>query len=200
MDEVSVERTRRRRRKSSRRRAASWPEYWRSAEFAQHLFIAMCLIGAAYAGTILWETRHASMNYPPTKIGMTESEVRYVLGPPRSIEQDGALYRYSERGRELAVRFSPAGRMESISCWAGADEPPTCPRIRGLRIGSSEYDVLLTLGAPSREVFRGNDKTLYYDGMGMVFQMRPLEVRELGLREGARFSGYFPRALFSLVP
>jgi hypothetical protein len=148
----------------------------------------------------VWETRFASRNYPPTKIGMTESEVRYVLGPPRSVEEGGALYRYSEKGRELAVRFSSAGRMESISCRAGAEEPPTCPRIRGLRIGSSEYDMLLKLGVPSRETYRGNDKTVYYDGMGMVFQMRLLEVREMGLREGASFSGYFPRALFSLVP
>ena len=55
MAEVEAEAARRRRRKSSaRKKAATWPEYWRSAEFGRHLFIAMSLIGAAYAGTIVW--------------------------------------------------------------------------------------------------------------------------------------------------
>ena len=190
----------RRRRKSSRRKAATWPEYWRGPDFGRHLFIAMSLVGAAYAGTILWETRFAARNYPPAAIGMTESEVRYVLGPPRTIEGGGSLYRYSERGRDVAARFGSDGRLESISCTAGAQGPATCPRIRGLGIGSTEYDVLVRLGAPSRETFQGNDKTMFYDGLGTAFQMRLLRVQQLELREGASFTGYFPRALFAMVP
>lgn len=200
MDEVKAEPVRRRRRKSSRKKAATWPEYWRGSEFGRHLFVAMTLIGIAYVGTILWETRFASFNYPPTQIGMTESEVRYVLGPPRAVEAGGSLYRYSERGREVAVRFSPAGRLESISCEAGPQGPPTCPRIRGLGIGSAEYDVLRRFGVPSRQAFRGNDKTMYYDGIGMAFQLRQLEVRQLELHQGASFIGYFPRALLAMIP
>ena len=200
MAEIPVESTRRRRRKSSRKKAVTWLEYWRSAEFGRHLFVAMSLIGAAYAGTILWETRVAARNYPPVKIGMTPSEVRYLLGTPRAVEDGGSVYRYSERGREMAVRFSPAGRLESIACRAGTQGPPTCPRIRGIGIGTGEYDVLRRLGAPSRETFRGDAKTMYYDGMGMAFQLSLLEVTQLEVREGARFTGYFPRALFAMIP
>ena len=65
MAEAEVVTGRRRRRKSSRRKPVTWPEYWRGSEFGRHLFIAMGLIGAAYAGTILWETRYYSCNYPP---------------------------------------------------------------------------------------------------------------------------------------
>ena len=200
MAEVQVEPVRRRRRKSSRRKAASWPEYWRGPDFGRHLFIAMCLVGAGYAGTILWETRFYAYSYPPASIGVTESEVRYMLGPPHAVEDGGSLYRYSETGRELAVRLSPAGRLESISCAAGRQAPPTCPRVLGIGIGSNEYDVLRRLGAPSRQAFRGNDKTMYYDGMGLAFQLRRFDVRQIELHEGASFSGYFPRALFAMVP
>ena len=191
---------RRRRKSSSRKKAATWPEYWRGRDFGRHLFIAMTLIAAAYAGTILWETRFASNHYGPAVTGMNESEVRYVLGPPRTVEAGGTLYRYSEKGREVAVRFSPAGTMESITCEAGAEGPSTCPRILGIGIGSDEYDVLLQLGVPSRETFRGNDKTMYYDGMGLTFQMRLLRVRALEVREGRTLAGYVTRGLMRMIP
>ena len=200
MAEAEAVIVKRRRRKSSRRRAATWPEYWRGPDFGRHLFIAMVLVGIAYGGTILWETRLASNHYGPTVTGMTESEVRYVLGPPRTVEADGTVYRYSERGREVAVRFSPAGRMESISCEPGPQSPSTCPRILGIGIGSDEYDVLLGLGAPSRETFSGNDKTMYYDGLGMTFQMRLLRVRGMEVREGRSLAGYVTRGLMRMVP
>src|SRR5262245_14605278 len=123
MEEVEGDPTvRRRRRKSSRKKAATWTEYWRSEEFGRHLFVAMILVGGAYAATILWQTRFYSFNYPPATIGVPESEVRYMLGPPQAVQEDGRLYRYSEKGREVAVRLSPAGQLESISCEAGREE------------------------------------------------------------------------------
>ncbi len=201
MAEGEAEPVRRRRKKSSaRKKAATWPEYWRSAEFGRHLFIAMGLVGAAYAGTILWETRFYSFNYPPVKVGMTPSEVRYLLGEPGAIEAGGDVYHYSEQGREVAVRFSSAGRMESVACEAGTSGLPTCTEVRGLGIGAHEFDVLRTLGGPSRETFRGNEKTMYYDGLGTALQMRLLRVKQIELHEGAGVTGYFPRALFAMVP
>ena len=201
MEESEVEPiVRRKRRKSSRKKSATWTEYWRSDEFGRHLFVAMALVGVAYAGTILWQTRFASFNYPPAAIGATESEVRYMLGQPRAVEEGGSLYRFSEKGREIAVRLSSSGRMASISCAGVAEEPSSCPEIRGIGIGSNEYDVLRRFGVPSRESYRGNDKTMYYDGMGMAFQLRRFEVQQLELHEGASFSGYFPRALYSMIP
>lgn len=200
MDEVQPGTARRKRRKSSRKKAATWTEYWRSAEFGRHLFIAMSLIGVAYAGTILWETRWASRNYPPVKIGMTHAEVRYLLGAPRAVEADGTLYRYSERGREVAVRFSLAGRMESIACAGGVVAPSTCPRIHGIGIGTHEYDVLRRFGMPSRETFRGEEKTMYYDGVGTAFQLRLLEVTQIELHAGAGAISFVPNALLAMVP
>ena len=200
MDEVQPGTARRKRRKSTRKKAATWTEYWRSAEFARHLFIGMCLVGAAYAGTIGWETRWASRHYPPVKIGMTPAEVRYLLGAPRTVEADGALYRYSERGREVEVRFAPAGRMESIACAGGEVAPSTCPRIHGIGIGTHEYDVLRRFGMPSRETFSGEEKTMYYDGVGTAFQLRLLLVTQIELRRGAGAIGFVPNALFAMVP
>jgi hypothetical protein len=56
------------------------------------------------------------------------------------------------------------------------------------------------VGIPSRETFRGNEKTSYYDGMGMAFRLRLLEVTEIELHEGASVIGYFPRALQAMIP
>lgn len=201
MPEISEEPVKRRRRKvSARKKSLTWREYWRGSEFGRHLFIGMTLVAAAYAGTILWDTRHASRFYPPVKVGMTESEVRYLLGPPDAVESGGRIYRYSDKGRELAVRFSSAGRMDSISCSAGAASPPTCPKILGIGIGTDEVDLLLRLGVPSRQVFSDHEKTMFYDGMALSFRLRQLEVTQLELHRRDSSIGFFPHALLEMVP
>ena len=63
-----------------------------------------------------------------------------------------------------------------------------------------DYDLLLRLGVPSRQTFRGNDKTMYYDGLGMAFQLTQFDVTGLELHEGASFTGYFPRSLVGMIP
>ena len=201
MAEVEGESARRRRRRSSsRKKAATWSEYWRSAEFGRHLFVAMCLVGVAYAGSTLWSTRRATFLYGPLWLPATESEVRYVIGPPDAVEAGGSVYRYTGKGGELAVRLSSAGQVVSISCAAGAQSPSTCAKTRGIGIGTTEDQILMRLGAPSRQSFRGNDKTIHYDGMGLTFRLRLVKVREIELREGASFTGYFPRALLAMIP
>jgi len=200
MEDVESGTIRRRRRKSSRKKPTTWPEYWRSAVFGQHLFGVMSLIAAAYAAMILYETRYYTFNYPPVKIGMSPSEVEYLLGTPDAVEDGGSVTRYSERGRELTVRFGPDGGMQSISCVAGTPAPSTCPEVRGLGIGSHEVDVLRTLGGPSRETFDGEEKTMYYDGIGLTLQMRVLYVTRIEVRDGGGPIGYLARGLFAMVP
>ena len=201
MAEVSAEPVKRRRRKvSARRKPVTWREYWRGSQFGRHLFAGMTLVAAAYAGAILWETRVASRIYPPVKVGMTESEVRYLLGAPGTVEGGGRIYRYSDKARELAARFSSARTLDSISCAAGTASPPTCPKILGIGIGTSEYDLLRRLGLPSREVFSGNEKTMFYDGMGLSFRLHLLEVTQLELHRGAGVIGFLPHALLAMVP
>ena len=46
-----------------------------------------------------------------------------MLGPPQAVEDGGTLYRYSQPGRKLTVRLSPAGRTESIRCEGAAQGP-----------------------------------------------------------------------------
>ena len=47
---------------------------------------------------------------------------------------------------------------------------------------------------------RGNDKTMYYDGLGMAFQLTQFDVTGLELSEGASFTGYFPRSVVAMIP
>jgi hypothetical protein len=201
MAEVEAEPGKRRRRKSSsRKKAATWTEYWRSAEFERHLLFAMCLVGLAYFGTIFITTRLATFHYGDLWLKASGSEVRYMLGPPAAVEDGGTLYRYSQTGRELTVQLSPAGRTVSIRCQAAAQGPSTCPEASGIGIGTTEDKVLLRLGAPSRAAYRGNDKTSYYDGMGLTLRLSQFKVREIEVREGASFTGYFPHALLAAIP
>ena len=198
-DETEAAR-RRRRRSSSRKKAATWPEYWRSAEFGRHLFVAMSLLGAVYAGATLQRTRVATFQYADLWLAATQGETRYMLGQPDRIEAGGSLYRYSDKGEEIAARFSSGGQLISISCAAGAQQPSTCPKVRGIGIGTTEDQILLRLGAPSRASFQGNDKTIYYDGMGLSFRLRLFKVREMELREGGSLIGYLPHALLAMIP
>ena len=109
MDEAELEPVRRRRRKVSARKKkpVTWAEYWRSAEFGRHLFAAMTLAAIAYAGLHLYETRFYSKNYPPVQIGMSQSEVGYLLGEPTAVETGGAVQRFSDPTRQMTARFSP---------------------------------------------------------------------------------------------
>lgn len=201
MDDVQLQPARRRRRKSSsKRKAATWTEYWRSDEFARHLTIVMALVGAAYAGMFLYNTRSAALYYAPLGVGFTDAEVRYLLGTPDAVEQGGRLLRYSEPGRELEVRFGSDGRMNSFRCSSPAGSQPRCQDVRGIKIGTTEDQIWLRLGHPSRESYSGNDKTIHYDGMGLTFQLSLFKVRSIELREGASFTGYFPRALWAMYP
>jgi hypothetical protein len=200
MDEVQADAVKRRRRKASRRKAASWPEYFRSADFARHLFVFMTLLAIAYAGTFLHQTRQATFFYNPFMLGNSQSEVRYVLGPPTAIEGGGSVYRYTEKAREIVAKFSPEGRLVSVRCGRGAEQPSSCRDVRGIRIGTTEDQIWAALGSPSRESFSGNDKTIHYDGMGLTFQLRLFKVREIEMREGASVSGYLPRAVWAMIP
>jgi hypothetical protein len=202
MAEVEAEAVSRRRRRSSSRKKKSttWPEYWRGPEFGRHLFFAMSLAAMAYAGTILWETRRATIIYDALRLEASESEVRYLLGTPDAVEAGGSVYRYAETGRELTMRFSPEGRLDSVSCAAAGSGPATCSKVRGIGIGTTEDVVMLKLGRPSRETYSGNEKTMHYDGMGLSFRLSLFKVRTIEVHMGGSFIGYAPRALWALLP
>jgi hypothetical protein len=202
MAEIEAEAVKRRRRRSSSRKkkAATWPEYWRGPEFGRHLFVAMTLAAVAYAGSILWDIRRESFIYDALWLGASEHEVRYMLGTPEAVEAGGSVYRYADTGRALTVRLSPDGRTESIGCAAAGSGPPTCSKVHGIGIGTTEDVVLLKLGTPSRVTFSGNEKTLHYDGMGLSLTLSLFKVRTIEVRDGASLIGYLPRALWAMLP
>jgi hypothetical protein len=203
MDEVAVAEKPKRRRKSrsSRKEAGSWGAYFRGPSFGRHLFVFMCLIGVAYAGKIAWETRVATYFYNSLTVGSSEGDVRYMLGPPRSTEQNGRIYRYEERGALVTVRFGADGSMESITCSPLKPEyAGRCGPILGIRIGEIEDNVVVRLGAPTRQSYVGDDKLMHYDGLGVTFHMRRYRVYALEVHKGASLAGYLPRIFWRMLP
>ncbi|MEO6389002.1 MAG: hypothetical protein ABIT16_03635 [Croceibacterium sp.] len=202
MDDVQEAKPRRRSRSrsSSRKKHSSWSEYFRGREFGRLVFYAMCLLGVAYTGFKLYTTRLASIYYSEVTIDLPDSEVRYMLGAPDRLEQNGLLYRYDEGGRVISTKQSPDKLLTAVSCTAPRLNSAHCETVLGLGIGSTEADVVVRLGAPDRVTYDGNDKIIHYDGMGLSFFLRKYEVYAIELHKGGSLLGYLPRVLWRMVP
>jgi hypothetical protein len=187
---------RRRKRKSSKAKAGSWSEYFRGRDFARLVFLGMCALGVAYAAKFLWDARMATIGV----YGVGAQDVRYVYGPPQSIEDGGRLYRYDDGKRVALAWFGEDGLLTSFSCSAKAGYAGECDEILDVGIGDSEEQVMLQLGPPSRSTFAGDDKLLHYDGLGISLRMRRLKVHAIEAHPGSSFTGYFPRALWRMIP
>lgn len=193
----------------SRRRSRSQSRYARvgglrrylgSAPFSRHLFLAMCAVAAVYAALFVYNYRVTTFLYNSVIIGMNGSEVRYMLGPPDSASADGKQWQYESDGRMVRAVFSPSGKLARINCIASGDRRFGCPGMLGLRLGSTEDAIWLKLGKPDRETYGVNDKTIYYDGMGMMFRLRKFMIVEMELRQGATLPGYVQAALWGMIP
>jgi len=201
MDEqLELEPKRRRRRRRSKRGSKGWKGYLRGPAFGRHLFGAMCLIGAGYAAAVFWDVRLASRHYSSVAIGMPEKELRYLRGAPASIEEGGRLYRYEADGRIFTGRLSDRGVLTAIGCTASARYGSGCEKVFGIGIGGSEGQILRRLGTPSRISYRGDDKVMHYDGMGLSFFLRRLRVYAIELHQGGSLAGYLPHALWRMIP
>ena len=185
-----------RKRRSTRRGGGSWGEYFRGREFARLVFYGMCALGVAYAAKFVWDARMATIGV----YGVTPQDVRYVYGPPQSVEDGGRLYRYEDGKRVALARFGADGMLTSFSCSAKAGHAGECDEVLDVGIGDSEEQVMLQLGAPSRSSYVGDDRILHYDGLGLSLRMRRLKVHAIEVHRGSSFSGYLPRALWRMIP
>ena len=200
VETVQEAKSARRRRRRSKEKPATWDAFFRGDDFGRAVFLGMCLLGAAYCAKVVWDTRWASILYNMVLIDLPEAEVRYVLGAPPVVEDGGRLFRYDEGNRTIVTRFSDPGLMTSISCTAEPNFASACEPTLGVGIGTPEDRLLLLLGPPSRISFQGNDKLIYYDGLGLTFRMRKFRVHTLELRQGGNPVGYIGRSLWRLIP
>jgi len=75
-----------------------------------------------------------------------------------------------------------------------------CVDALGVAIGAVEDEIWWTFGAPTQLTYRGNDKIMRYDDLGLSFQLRRYQITAIDhFRRSGRFS-YVPRAFRVMVP
>jgi len=82
------------------------------------------------------------------EIGMTESEVRYVLGNPKihDTSPDGAVWKYKEEyADDFRAVFFLDGHVDQLQC--GGTYRFDCPSLAGITIGDSEAEVMQRVGS-----------------------------------------------------
>lgn len=94
-------------------------------------------------------------------LGQQRAELVYALGKPAS-ETSNSLS-WSRAGVDIVVTMGHDGRARFIAC-ANSEywEPGSCGSLAGLRIGSTEIDVVAALGAPMAVAFVKSMKIARY--------------------------------------
>jgi hypothetical protein len=198
--EIATVQRRRRVRKEQRRPTRSWGAYLRSRDFARLVFAVMVVLSVGYFARYLWDTRMGAIVYSGLPVGVHERDVRYVLGKPNSVEGEGTLYHYTDKGSTVSVRLAESGQAASIKCTARSNDASSCAPFLDVPIGATEERVLRQLGGPSRVTYSGDDKVMHYDGLGVSFWLRKYQVYAIELRDRPSFMGALPEALWRMVP
>jgi hypothetical protein len=172
----------------------------RGARFGRGVFAAMCVVGAIYGGAFLQEARLASVFYGLAGLGMNKNETRYLFGGAPAGQENSDIWSYSLDGAQISLRFGQDGRTNLISCTETDRTGAGCPSIFGLHVGTTEDLVWLKLGKPGREVYDGNDKTIFYDDLGVSFLMQRYQITMIEIHKRDSGISFVPRAFWMMVP
>lgn len=139
----------------------------------------MIVIACTYILTTLFNFYVAITGYSGVLFGSSPERVRYVLGEPvaESIASPGTKMWRFERP-PITVGLAPGG-SGAFSVRCDRTEKlglSSCPAALGLKIGSSEGEVIAALGSPSSESIIGGKKAITYDEVGHQFILERLEV------------------------
>lgn len=173
----------------------------------------MAVLAAAYlAGSgVTWLI--ARSGYAGAPIDSDRATVRYALGAPDLVSNDGqtwtpkgdfetaVFWRYASP--HVTVAYGPeTGRVTAITCLqnAGIAGAP-CPGVLGIKMDDDEQAVFEALGAPSSQSISGGRKTMRFDEVGYDVVLERLRV--VGVRATQSRFGYFEsmgRFVIWLVP
>lgn len=108
----------------------------------------------------------------PVKLGMNITEVTSVLGTPKSTQgrPDGSVvYRWYELKGEGGVGLRATRTGEVYRIWVANNTRYATKE--GIRVGSSEAEIRVALGEPTKTEENHDDKDmeLSYDNLGIVF-------------------------------
>ncbi len=192
-------RVRRRRSSSSKQRRrvrhAVPPQIVRAMPFV------MAALALVYVGHGLMAVRADTLFYGQLATGMAPAEVRYVMGAPTVVAREGddETWRFRRGETTHDVRFA-GGRAVSIACRDTANSAAACPPIFGITLGTHEDTVWARLGAPDRQIYRGEAKTLVYDDLGVRYDLSQLLVDGIRHEPDDRGASYLWRVPRILLP
>lgn len=189
-----------RKRRSSSRTQKPIP-YGITPRVARLVSLAMVGLSVLYVGQGLLKTREGVYSYGDLGAGMTQAEVRYILGTPTQVtgEGDDAVWTFISGETRQTVGFAN-GLAETISCEDRTDSPVACPATFGVALGTYENDIWSRLGAPTRQIYRGDAKTIVYDDLSVQFDLSRLSVERIQHRRNTAGRSYLLRLPRILLP
>lgn len=172
-----------------------WSRAFRTVGLTLSLLIAAA--GLTGLGFYFWPALMPATipaQYAGIKLGMSQGEVLYIKGMPATVRgigsadpweeklthkieqipkgkkvQDFGVWQYELSNAMLYVSFNKdRSQVFSILCIA-SDFLGSCPEIGGIKVGSSEADVLRRFGRPDEAEIKEMTKYMDYRQLGVVF-------------------------------
>lgn len=189
-------RMRRRRRSSNNRPIPNITGYFSPRYVMRAIPWLGMAMGAMFAVLSIKQFHDNFYFYGPYLVGQTTDETLYGFNAPQQVRASAeapwappqmngrALFIYPEwryrlpAGSTVEIAFAN-GRAEHISCGSREMLVTACPRSFGVGLGDSEDHVIYTLGAPTREIYRGPAKTLVYPELGLSLELEQFRVRQI---------------------
>lgn len=193
--------TRVRRRRSSSSRQRRRIRYAVPPQIVRAMPFVMGALALVYAGDGLMAVRADTLFYGELATGMVPAEVRYVMGAPTVVvKQDGGETWRFRRGETAHDVGFAGGTTVSIACRDATNSEGACPPIFGVTLGTHENAVWARLGAPSRQVYRGEAKTLVYEDLGVRYDLSRLLVDGIRHEPAGHAHSYLWRVSRILLP
>lgn len=196
----SGSRRRRRARRAARHQQDKGLTYLQGRRFGRQIFALMAVVTLVYGGVVLLKVCGAGGVLGGVRLGMSQQDVRYRLGPPLVDPQLPGAWLYARGGSRLQLIFGGDQRVSEAICSEGEAAEQPCANILGVMVNTSEAALKLRLGPPDRENYLHGDKLIAYDRLGSVFRLRQSVIVEIDQRGSGSFLGRVLETLWIMLP
>lgn len=197
---ASPSRGRPRRRRRSSRKQWQWG-LLSSPQVGRWVGFAMIALTVFYVVNAFSQVRLAANAYGVLTRDVSPPEVRYLLGTPARVDPATGNWYYVQGPAQTVVSFGgPGGSVDRVACLDPQRTAFACASTMGFGVGSEEPDIWYRLGAPSRQSFHGDRKTIVYTDLGLAFELERMEVIGVEMLPRNDRLSYLGRFFRSLVP
>jgi beta-lactamase regulating signal transducer with metallopeptidase domain len=121
------------------------------------------------------------------KFGMSKAEVIAVIGKPEKIQDNGASFIYYSKG--MSIGFGKISGVNNFNCYTKKAVWPALLKVRdfvgsteqGIKMGSTENEIVAAFGTPKKRVVDGAQVTLEYKDIGLHFILLKDKLLQFGM-------------------